>query len=88
MKEPLRSFNSHAYLHSCAPTYLLRTCALAVFQLLSQYLKPIRIELYKNKKQYGERPQGRTSVAEERQRDTDDRRQPDRHPDVYHEMEK
>ena len=56
--------------------------------LLSQYHHPVRIQPDENKEQYGEREQGRAAIAEEGQGNADDRRQPDGHADVDHEMEK
>ena len=41
-------------------------CVLCVKFFLPQNQQPIRVELYENKKQNGERPQRRTAVAKKR----------------------
>ena len=45
------------------------------------------IQFYHNKKQNSEGPQGRTAVTEKRQRNSDNRKKSDGHPDIDGKME-
>lgn len=56
--------------------------------LLYQFIQPAGIKPQKNKKQYGKSPEGRSAIAEKRERNADDGHQAQRHSDIDDEMGK
>ena len=56
--------------------------------MLGYYLKSIGIEMKKNKKKNGKTPQRRTSITEERKRNTNHWNDSDCHSNIYKKVEK
>lgn len=57
-------------------------------RLTGKLVEPAGIEPDKNKKENGKRPERRTSVADERQGNSDNRHDPNGHTNIYQYMEK
>lgn len=56
-------------------------------RLTTEVLSPAGVESQEDKEQDSESPEGRTTIAEERQRNTDNRRQTGHHTNVDEEVE-
>lgn len=58
------------------------------FRLTGKLVEPAGIEPDKNKKENGKRPEGRASVADKRQGNSDNRHNSNGHSNIYQYMEK